>query len=153
MKQFLFNCGTRDHTASFGIFLFRVMIGLMMLVGHGIPKIEKFATLKEKFYIPDFFPFAYMSSAVSLSACIAAEVGAAALIILGLATRPAAFILGFTMVVAAFGTHGGADWFGGGKEMAILYLISMIGIILTGAGSISIDSRLYKEGRRLRMII
>ncbi len=155
MKKFFFDCGTRDATASLGIFALRVMIGLMMLVGHGISKIENFAAAKDHFPVPDFFPLKYMSSSVSLMACIGAEVGAAALIVLGLATRPAAFILGFNMVVAAFAVHGSAPWFMGpgvaaAKEPALLYLIPLIAIILSGAGAYSLDASIHKESRRRR---
>lgn len=155
MKKFLFDCGSRDVTASTGILALRLMIGLMMLVGHGIPKIQAFSQMKDNFPAPDFFPLKYMSPPVALVSAIGGEVVAAALIILGLATRPAAFVLGFTMVVAAFDVHGSAPWFMGpgvaaAKEPALLYLIPMIAIILSGAGAYSLDAGLYKEGKRRR---
>ncbi len=150
MKRLLFDCGTRDTTASIGILALRVMTGLMMLIGHGIVKIRHFDAVLEKFPAPDFFPFHYLSKSASLWMCISAEVGASALIILGLATRPAAFILGFTMVVAAFDTHGQSPWFFAPgllyyKELALLYLIPMMAIILTGAGQLSLDGMLHQE--------
>ncbi len=155
MKRFLFDCGTRDTIASIGIFALRVMIGLMMLIGHGWGKIANFEKLSENFHVPDFMPLKLMSPSVSLAAAIAAEVGAAALIILGLATRPAAFVLGFTMVVAAFSVMADAPWFLGpgvsaAKEPALLYLIPMIALILTGAGSWSLDAAIYQDGKRRR---
>jgi putative oxidoreductase len=155
MKKFFFDCGTRDATASLGILALRVMIGLMMLVGHGIPKLQSFATLKPGFHVPDFFPLKYLSPPVSLMACISAELGASLLIMLGLATRPAAFLLGFSMVVAAFDVLGAAPWFMGpsaplAKEPALLYLIPMVVIILSGAGAFSLDAGIFKEGKRRR---
>ena len=82
MKRFLFDCGTRDTIASIGILALRVMIGLMMLVGHGLPKVRNFDAILEKgFPVPDFMPLKFMSPTVSLMATIGAEVGAAALII------------------------------------------------------------------------
>ncbi len=155
MKKFFFDCGTRDATASFGILALRIMIGLMMLFGHGISKIQNFSEMMKGFYVPDFFPLKYMSPTVSLIACIGAEVAASILIILGIATRPAAFVLGFNMVVAAFAVHGAVPWFMGpgvpvAKEPALLYLVPMIVIILTGAGAFSLDAGIYKEGKRRR---
>lgn len=155
MKKLLFDCGTRDITASIGIAVLRVLIGLMMLIGHGIPKIRNFEILQKEFPIPDFFPFDHMSRSVSLVASITGEALAAALIILGFATRPAAFLLGFTMVVAAFNIHGSAPWFMGpgaamAKEPALLYLIPMIALIFSGAGMFSLDAAIYKEGKRRR---
>jgi putative oxidoreductase len=156
MKKFFFDCGTRDATASFGILALRVMIGLMMLLGHGIPKIQGYTERKDLFYVPDFFPLKFMSPPVSLMMAITAEVGASVLIILGLATRPAAFVLGFAMVVAVFGFHGNAPWFVkpptvmDAKELGLLYLVPMIAIILSGAGAFSCDALLYRESRRRR---
>lgn len=155
MKKFFFDCGTRDATASFGIFALRLMVGLMMLIGHGIPKLLNFSTYQKTFYVPDIFPLSLMSHAVSLSACIAGEVVASVLIIVGLATRPAAFVFGFSMVVAAFGVHGAAPWFqsatpGATKELALMYLIPAIAIILSGAGSYSLDATLYRDPKRRR---
>lgn len=156
MKRFFFDCGTREAIASTGIFALRVMIGLMMLIGHGLPKARNFDAILEKgFPVPDFFPLKFMSPAVSLVATIGAEIGAAALIILGFATRPAAFVLGFTMVVAAFSVMAGAPWFIGpevsaAKEPALLFLIPMIALILTGAGTWSLDAAIYKGEKRRR---
>ncbi len=152
MKNFLFHCGTRDTTASIGILFLRVATGLMMMIGHGIPKIQKFEAMKEGFKVPDFFPLNLMSPFFSLMATIGAEVGCSALIILGLATRPAAFILAFTMIVAAFNIHGAGPWFlgqgDGPKEPALLYMIPAVAILLAGAGSFSLDAGIHREGRR-----
>jgi putative oxidoreductase len=156
MKKFLFDCGTRDATASFGLLALRVMVGLMMLIGHGIPKIQNYATRKDLFYVPDLFPFNFMTPPMALVACIGAEVLAASLIIIGLATRPAAFVLGFCMVVAAFGFLGATPWFLTSptlvetKELSVMYLITMIAIILSGAGGYSLDAALCKDSKRRR---
>jgi len=156
MKQFFFDCGTRDATASLGILALRVFTCLMMIFGHALPKLNEYAKLKDLFYAPDFFPFTLIGSPGCLIACIAAELGASILIIAGFATRPAAFILGFCMVFAAFGRMGAAPWFQtpptliDAKEMSVLYLIPMISIILSGAGLYSLDSMLYREGKGKR---
>lgn len=156
MKKFFFDCGTRDATASLGVLALRVMVGLMMLIGHGIPKIQNYSVYKTAFYVPDVFPLKLMSHSTSLLACIGAEALASVLIIIGFATRPAAFVFGFSMVVAAFGVHGSAPWFQPGetpiptKELALMYLIPTLAIILTGAGAYSLDAGIYKESRRRR---
>lgn len=156
MKKFFFDCGTRDITASIGIFALRLLIGLMMFIGHGLPKIQEYADRKDLFYVPDFFPLKYMPPPLSLIATIGAEAGASILIILGLATRPAAFLFAFSMIVAVFGFHDGAPTFFvpptivEAKELGLLYLIPMITIILTGAGRISVDSVIYKDTKRRR---
>jgi len=152
MKKFLFDCGTRDATASLGLLVLRIGTGLLMLFGHGLGKLQNFADKKNDFPVPDFFPLKYMSNPISLMATIGAEVGCSVLIIFGLLTRPAAFIFGFTMVVAAFNIHGSGPWFmsggPGSKEPALLFLIPAIAILLSGAGNYSGDALLYQERRR-----
>lgn len=152
MKKFLFDCGTRDATASLGLLVLRVGIGLMMFLGYGLGKIQNFAEKKDSFPVPDFFPLKHMSPPVSLMATIGAEAVCSLLIIVGLATRPAVFILAFTMTVAAFNINSSGPWFmaggPGSKEPALLYLIPAIAILLAGAGSYSADAAIHKEGRR-----
>lgn len=153
MKKLLFDCGTRDPAASAGLFLLRCGIGLMMLIGHGIPKIQRFAELKEHWTIPHIWPLSHMNEPVSLMATIFAEVLASTMIVLGLMTRPAAFVLGFAMVIAAFQVGGQGPWFlapgaQGAKEPALLYLLPACVLILTGAGSWSFDAGIFKDKRR-----
>ncbi|MBC8125707.1 MAG: DoxX family protein [Gloeobacteraceae cyanobacterium ES-bin-144] len=155
MKKFFFDCGTRDATASIGILVLRLLVGLMMLFGHGIPKIQNFEGILEKgFYQPDFIPFSLLSVKATLLLTIGAEVVASSLLVLGLMTRPAAFVFGFAMVVAAFGAHGADPWFSTGtgpaKELALMYLVPVVAIILSGAGGYSLDAAIYKESKRRR---
>jgi putative oxidoreductase len=152
MKTFLFDCGSRDAGTSLGLLFLRVGTGLLMFFGHGLGKLQGFAEKSKGFPVPDFFPLKYMSSPFSLGATIAAEVGCAALIVLGIATRPAAFILAFTMTVAAFNIHASGPWFmaggAGAKEPALLFLIPCIALLLSGAGAFSGDAMILKERRR-----
>jgi len=156
MKRFLFDCGTRDATASLGLLVLRLSAGLMMLIGHGLPKVRAYGMLKEKFYVPDFFPLSLLSPQASLLATITAEAVASLFIILGVATRPAAFLLGFTMVVAAFGVHQSAPWFVKppdilvAKELALMYLVPMLVLIVSGAGLYSSDALIRTDARRRR---
>ncbi len=154
MKRFFFDCGTRDITASTGLLVLRVLTGLMLLVGHGIPKIKHYSTLKDIFYVPDFLPQTWAPAC--LTACIGAEVLGSALVIIGLASRPAAFVVGFCMVIAGFGMRGPTPWFETlptlveNKELPVVYLITMMSIILAGAGAFSLDANIFREKRSRR---
>lgn len=154
MKRFLFDCGTRDPLASTGLFFLRAGFGLMMLFGHGIVKIQNYDAMLAKWSIaPGIWPLSKMSMPMSLISTIGAEVGASMLLVLGLMTRPAAFVLGFAMCVAAFQVHALDPLFskgGAAKEMAVLYLIPAFVLIITGGGQWSLDSVLSTDKRRRR---
>jgi putative oxidoreductase len=153
MKKFWFDCGTRDDVASGGLLVLRVGFGLMMFIGHGWSKIAAFEMKKDVWPVPGVWPFSMMSPPVSMMATIFAEVGCAALLVLGLATRPAAFVLGFTMLIGAFQIHALDPFFmplepGPSKEPALLYLIPCLALIISGGGGYSVDRMLYKEKKK-----
>jgi putative oxidoreductase len=153
MKRFLFDCGTRDSVASTGLFVLRLGISSMMLLGHGLPKLKTFGETKS--IVGQLVPLPWINPTVTTSACLAAEILAPILLMLGLLTRPAAFMLGFAMVVAAFHVHQTDPWFLGpgvpaAKELALLYLLPMMILILSGPGGFSADAVIYQEKRRKR---
>ncbi len=153
MKRLLFDCGTREPGASWGLLWLRVVAGIMMAFGHGWPKMMNFASLKDGWHVPPFLPF--LTPPLSLIATIICEFGCGILLAVGLLARPAAFLLGFTMTVAAFGVLGNAPWFLGSdtpaaKEPALLYLLVAVVVIVSGAGAWSLDAGIYQERRRRR---
>jgi putative oxidoreductase len=154
MKKFFFDCGTRDPLASAGLFVMRAGFGLMMLLGHGLDKWKHFGTYLPQWNVaPAIWPLSKMSMPMSLMATIGAEFFAAAFIVLGFMTRPAAFVLGFAMCVAAFQVLGPAPFFSTGgpaKEMAVLYLIPAFILIITGGGQWSLDALVATDKRRRR---
>lgn len=151
MKKFLFDLGTRDPLGSFGLLILRVGFGLMMAIGYGLPKLQKFEQMKAEWPVAGIWPLSMMSHPVSLMATIGAELGCALLLVLGLMTRPAAFVLGFAMLVAAYQIHGADPFFmagGSAKEPAILYFIPCLVLIISGAGIWSLDAAIYREKKR-----
>lgn len=115
-----------------GLLALRIGAGGLMLFAHGWPKLvgfsEKASTFKDPLGIgPD----------LSLMATIGTEVGAALLIMVGLATRPAAASLLFTMGVAAFIVHG-EDPFSR-QEKALLFGVMYLVLLIAGPGRASLD--------------
>lgn len=153
LRRFVFDCGSRDVAVAPALVFLRVTVGAMMLFGHGLPKLQKYSALKGGWHVPDFFPLSLMSPEVSLCATLLAELVAPVLLVVGLATRPAAFVFSFAMVVAAFDVGYHQVWFAlppTGKELAVMYLLPGVALLLSGAGGWSLDALLHREPKRRR---
>lgn len=136
MKKVLFNSGGHNTATSIGLLLIRLGIGGMMIFYHGWSKLINYKDLSKDFSDP-----LGMGSGNSLIAAIVTEVLCSALIVLGLMTRWVAFGIVFTMGVAAFVVHSGAI---DKIELALIYLITTLALMFTGAGKFSIDASLSK---------
>jgi len=126
------NPGPTDLWTSIGLLALRLAAGGMMLFGHGWRKLMSFSDKAGGF--PD--PLG-IGNELSMAAAVGAEVGCAALLVLGLFTRAVAVPLMFTMVVAAFIVHGGDPF--AKRELALLYLAVFTTLACTGAGRFSVD--------------
>ena len=134
VKQLLFGGSVIEPIpANVGLAILRVFAGLSMALGHGLGKIppsERFVGVIENlgFPLPEFF--AWMAAF--------SEFGGGLLLALGLLTRPGAFFIWFTMLVAAFFQHA-ADPFST-KEMAFLYLVITGMFVVIGSGKYGVDN-------------
>ena len=117
---------------SIGLAVLRLAVGGMMLT-HGWPKIDKLFTTPIKFADP-----IGLGPDISLWLTVFAEVGCAALIVAGAATRLAAIPLFITMVVAAFVVHGDDPF--SKQELALLYGAGTLTLLLAGPGQYSVDA-------------
>lgn len=154
MKHWLFHPGSRETQTGLALLFLRSAIGAAMLLGHGWSKLLGFLDMKDTWPVPALPLLNHLSPASSLLATIVAEVVASALLVIGLATRPAAFLLAFTMAVAAFQIHASAPLFMGpespvSKEPALLYGICYVVLLLAGGGRFSCDAQILAEKRRL----
>ncbi len=122
---------------SAGLLVLRVSAGLMMMF-HGIQKIQNFSQLAGGFYDP----FGIGPKA-SLILAIAAEAGCAALFVIGLFTRLACVPLAVTMFVALFLYHAQDLW--SARELSALYLGIFVAVFLTGPGALSVDHILNRR--------
>jgi putative oxidoreductase len=138
MKKLFFYC---DHhiswKASVGLLLLRVFAGLSMAFAHGLKKLPPNAGMIE-FLKSLGIPFAeYAVWGAGL-----AEFAGGLLIVIGLATRPAAIAWAITMTVAAFIVHA-ADPFQK-QELALMYLSVSVLFIFAGPGKISVDGMISR---------
>lgn len=129
----------RNTLSDLGLLTLRAGIAGMMIFGHGWGKLIDFSTRAETFADP----FGIGSTA-SLALAVFAEVLCAAALVLGLFTRLAALPFLTTMVVAAFVINAGEPF--GKKELALLYAVPAITLILTGPGGLSLDA--WRRRRR-----
>lgn len=131
LKRFM-NPGPTDTWTSVGLLALRVAVGGMMIYGHGWKKLTNFSAMSGKFADP-----LGVGSEISLGLAVGAEVGAAALLVVGLFTRLAALPLMFTMIIATFVIHGGDPF--GKQELPLMYLAAFTALACTGAGRFSVD--------------
>lgn len=124
--------------SNWGTLILRVFIGAAMMT-HGFPKmfggLEGFTEFVASLGVP----------APGLMAFLAAfaESFGALLLLIGLLTRPAAFMIACTMAVAALGAHG-SDGFSG-QEKAWLYFVPCLFFVLKGAGKWSLDALISRK--------
>jgi putative oxidoreductase len=69
------------------------------------------------------------------------------LLIIGLLTRPAAFVLAFTMLVAIFSVHASNGLFmsNNGYEFALALLAGTVSLLISGGGALSLDKLLANK--------
>lgn len=136
MPKRLFTTGTNDWKLDLGILIIRVAVGAFMLT-HGYPKLVRLFSGEEIRFADPFS----LGPAPSLALAVFAEFFCSIFIVIGLGTRLAAIPLIVTMSVAAFVTHG-ADPFGR-KELALLYLLFYVLLLLIGSRRYSMDRLLF----------
>ncbi len=111
-----------------GLLLLRLTLGLMLFFMHGWGKLINFSASAAHFPDP-----LHVGGTVSLSVAVLAEVVCALMVTLGLFTRVAAVLPGLMLLVAAFVVHA-ADPLAK-KELALLYALCYLSLVLTGPGS------------------
>ena len=138
MLKKIFAPAKNSNSANFALLVLRLWIGFEMLMIHGIDKFTHFHAYSEKF----LDPFGIGSTA-SLALSVFAEFFVSILIILGLFTRWSALVLAINMTVAFLGVHKAALSGDHSGEMAFLYLMAYVVLVLAGPGRFSADKILF----------
>ncbi|HYG36146.1 MAG TPA: DoxX family protein [Clostridia bacterium] len=143
MLKKLFAPGDDSFLTDVALLVLRVWLGLSMLINHGLGKLQGFKTMAAEF--PD--PFG-VGHSTSLALVVFAEFFASILLAIGLVTRFAALVLVVNMTVAFFLVHKGALSGPQSGELAFIYLAGYVGLLLAGAGRISVDRYLFQGGSK-----
>jgi len=134
---FISNSVNKRYNLDFGLLIFRLIVGGLMLT-HGYGKFIRLFEGNMRFADP-----IGLGPEISLVLTVFAEFVCALLIMFGLVTRLATIPLIVTMAVAAFIIHGGDPL--GEKEKALLYLASFIILFYKGGGRYSLDRMFFKK--------
>ena len=126
-----------DGAFNFALLVQRVATGLLLLIGHGLPRISNFSELSGSFYDP-----IRIGHRNSLVLVILAELFCSMFLVLGLFTRFAAFIIVVDLSVAVFIFHHGQPL--KNFELGAIYLTSVFTIMLVGPGRVSVDGMMGK---------
>lgn len=130
------------HYHDLSLLLARIVTGFLMLYLHGWGKItagtDRWKGLGAG--LSDLIGLDFLSIPLGFMASFAESIGAL-LLMIGLTTRPAAFLLAFTMFVAVCKKLPGGIK---GAELPLLFLCLSLVILLSGAGKYSLD-QLFKR--------
>jgi len=118
------------------LLVLRLWIGFGLFAKHGIEKFTNFSQMQQHFPDP-----LHLGSTISLSAALLADGICSLLIIIGLGTRLAAFVIVINLLVVFITMHE----FSFAKEHAelvYLFLGTILSLFIAGPGRYSIDQKL-----------
>src|SRR5690606_21978282 len=128
----LINPGSYPNNVNIALLILRVAICILMLT-HGLGKFQKLWSSQPI----NFSDPIGLGPTTSLALAVFAEVFCSIFLMIGFGTRFAAIPLLFTMLVATFVVHINHAF--AKQEIALLYAMSYLTILIIGAGKYSID--------------
>ena len=141
MFKKLFAPGKNSGAVNFGLLVLRLWIGSSMLLNHGLGKLKGFSEMAPHF--PDPLGVGHTAS---LGLAVFAEFFASFLLILGLVTRWSALVLVIDMAVAFVAVHKMALSGMHSGELAFMYLMGYVTLVLAGPGKVSLDAVIFGKG-------
>jgi putative oxidoreductase len=147
MKK-LISLSSASINLDLGLLLIRLMVGVLMAF-YGYEKLSHFSDMAASDFWTKNVSFLGMTGKIPLTLTIFAELFCSILLILGLFTRQATFVLMFCMayiflVVFPFNIINAGD---NGMEFntAFVYFVIYLGLFFTGAGKYSLDLNSLKK--------
>jgi putative oxidoreductase len=132
--------GGASPLADIGLLLLRLFAGLSLALSHGWGKVQDPSRIIEGTKQLGIPAPGLMGVAAMLS-----EFLGGLLLAIGLATRPAAFLIACTMGVAAAVAHGSDPY--AKKELALCYFAMAVCFLFTGSGRYGADAMFFRRRR------
>ena len=132
------NQKTRESLSSLGLLLLRAGAGALLLYGHGWGKLVHFSERATRFPDP-----LHIGAPASLALVVFAEVFCSLAVILGFLTRLATILLIIFFAVAIFVYEPHAPF--QDKELALVYAVPFLTLLLTGGGRFALGTWLGKK--------
>jgi putative oxidoreductase len=123
-----------------GLLLLRAILGISLFLHHGLEKIMHYSQMAAHFPDP-----IHIGSHWSLVYSLLSDGICSLLVVLGLGTRFAAFIIAVNLGVAFCMVHHYAFLTGHGELVAV-YFAGFLALVFTGAGRFSLDERFWGRG-------
>jgi putative oxidoreductase len=139
-KLFFGGDGGGSPLADLGLLLLRVFAGLSMAIAHGWAKVQDPSSI-----IGHSRGLGLPAPGLMGVAAMIAEFLGGMLLAIGLATRPAAFLIACTMGVAGFMFHARDPY--AKQEHALLYLAVAVCFMFTGSGRYGADAMFQRRRR------
>jgi putative oxidoreductase len=133
----LFQVNRDSSTTSAGLLVLRLFVGLGIFVKHGIEKLTGYSTMVQHF--PNLM---HIGPHAGLAFALLSDGISTVLLVLGLATRPAALICLINLTTAFLLVHHAAFLKDGHAELVVAYIGCVLTLLITGPGRYSADSRI-----------
>ena len=131
----------KEFSSNLALLFLRLAIGGQIAWLHGYDKFHHFSSRMAAFPDPTG-----MGQRQALGLAVAGELVGGALLVLGFASRPAAFLLTATLGLTFYATYPGMPWHE--RQTWLLYGVGALAILLLGSGKFALDSVVWKRFRK-----
>jgi putative oxidoreductase len=132
----LFATHTASVSTSYGLLVLR-LAGLSLFLKHGWEKLSGYSTMVQHFPDP-----IHVGAHAGLAFALLSDGICSVLVLIGLATRPAAVVILINLLVAFSFVHHAAYFSNPHVELVVLLLLIFATLLFTGPGRFSVDARL-----------
>jgi putative oxidoreductase len=131
----LYSTQLGKRSVGIGLMLLRLGAGLSLFLKHGLEKLTGYSTMVQHFPDP-----IHVGAHVGLAYALVSDGICSILVLLGLATRPAAAWILINLLTAFFFVHHAAFFSNGHVELVAVFITVFAAILFTGPGYLSIDA-------------